>query len=336
MIACGENHIMIYNDCELYLYGDKIGKIRCDFNGKIKNIAYGANHVVIQNEKNELYVYGSNFYGQLGLGDNKNRDNFEKVVYDFQNCVKNVYCGRYYTIVENEKNELYACGSNSYGQLGLNDKKDRNIFTKIKHGFSDIKYISCGNDHTVIQNGKNEIFACGSNENGQIGFGKNKDCYKFHKIKYDFGDIIKISCGVYHTVIQNANNKLYVSGYNWNGQLGLGHNKDCHIFEMVDFDFGGKIKNITSGPYHTIIQNDKDDIFACGYNGSGQLGLGDNKDRNKFEKVEYNFGNIKNILCGGNYTIIQNEKNTVHICGYDMYLDRCFFKFEKINITNIL
>ena len=41
---------------------------------------------------------------------------------------------------------------------------------------------------------------------------------------------------------------------------------------------------------YTIILNEKNEIYVCGHNADGELGLGDNNDRNEYEKVEYDFG----------------------------------------------
>ena len=49
--------------------------------------------------------------------------------------------GQYFFIIKND-GSLWACGSNSYGQLGLGDKSDRNVFTQVTTNINnDVKDI---------------------------------------------------------------------------------------------------------------------------------------------------------------------------------------------------
>ena len=93
-------------------------------------IVCGNRHNIILTENNELYVCGYNDYGQLGLGDNKNRNTHTKLEHNF-GIIKNIYCGGFHNIILNENNEIFVCGYNHYGQLGLGDCDNRNIYTKL-------------------------------------------------------------------------------------------------------------------------------------------------------------------------------------------------------------
>jgi alpha-tubulin suppressor-like RCC1 family protein len=60
---------------------------------------------------------------------------------------------------------------NGHGQLGLGDKNERNIYTKLEHNFGKIKNIYCGGYHSIILNENNELYVSGYNEFGQLGLG---------------------------------------------------------------------------------------------------------------------------------------------------------------------
>ena len=59
-----------------------------------------------------------------------------------------------------------------------------------------------------------------------------------------------------------------------------------------------EIKQIICGGYHTMIWRNNGDVLVFGYNYDGQLGLGDNQNRNKAELLMRD-PEIKQIICGG-------------------------------------
>ncbi len=52
----------------------------------------------------------------------------------------------------------------------IGDYENRNIYIKLEHNFGIIKNIYCGGFHTILINDNDEIFGCGSNASGQLGF----------------------------------------------------------------------------------------------------------------------------------------------------------------------
>jgi hypothetical protein len=252
-----------------------------------------------------LFVCGDNHCGQLGLGDNYNRNSYVKLKHNFGK-IKNISCGENHNIILNENNELYVCGDNIYGQLGLGDRTNRNTYIKIKHNFGKIKNIYCGGDHNIILNNKNELFVCGDNYVGQLGLGDNINRNIYEKLEHNFGQIKNIYCGGFHTIILNTNDELFVCGRNTYGQLGLGDNINRKIYEKLEHNFG-KIKDIKCGARHSIILNMKNELFVCGDNIYGQLGLGDNiTGRNIFEKLHQNMLEY-NIRCNNFISINTND-----------------------------
>jgi alpha-tubulin suppressor-like RCC1 family protein len=330
MIFCGWSHNIILNEKnELFVCGDNskgqlgLGDnenineyIRLDYNfGKIKNIFCGSFHNIILNENNELFVCGDNEYGQLGLGDNENRNTYEKLEHNF-GIIKNIICSFYYNIILNENNELYVCGGNRLCELGLGDNINRNKYFKLEHNFGKIKNIYHGYHHNIILNDDNELYVCGYNIFGQLGLGDTQNRNTYVKLTHKFGIIKNIFCGFDYNIILNENNELYVCGNNYYGQLGFGDKEDRKTYYNLKHNLG-KIKNIFCGSNHNIILNENNDIYVCGNNVNGQLGLGDNIDRNVYVRLENNFGFIKDIFCGRSHNIILNEKNEIYVCGYN-------------------
>merc|ERR1712000_793611 len=91
--------------------------------GKIIKVACGGYHTVLIDNKNQKYVFGWNEYGQLGLGDEDNRNLPKKLstLPEGAGKIIKVACGGNQTILIDNKNQTYVFGDNEYGQLGLGD-----------------------------------------------------------------------------------------------------------------------------------------------------------------------------------------------------------------------
>lgn len=113
---------------------------------KIIDIAAGSFHSVAVSSFGDVYTWGWNTNGQLGL-PKVAKHTFEKVFISHQQVftspriieleddhesVKEVYCGGKHTILKTDGNRLFATGLNNYGQLGLSsDAEDVDVFTEI-------------------------------------------------------------------------------------------------------------------------------------------------------------------------------------------------------------
>ena len=147
----------------------------------------------------------------------------------------------------------------------------------------DIKSIHCGWYHNVaLTSIPNKIYVWGYNSEGQLGLGVGYYEIQMQVIPHRLLLPVpakSISCGgLYTIVLTNISNQMYVWGYNSNGQLGLGHNKNRYL--PTEFIFCQPIVSVSCGGEHTGIltkgSNHSTEIYMWGCNKHGQLGLGDN------------------------------------------------------------
>jgi RCC1 and BTB domain-containing protein len=118
---------------------------------------------------NEIYSWGFNYFGQLGLGHNNHQNTPQKVP-NFSPNVKELICGHNYSIALTESNEIYSWGSN-YSDHSTN----RNTPKKISINIPNLKQILSGYDHSIALTESGEVYAWGSNRCGQLGLGGNVD-----------------------------------------------------------------------------------------------------------------------------------------------------------------
>lgn len=117
-----------------------------------------------------LVVFGDNDFGELGLGDNENR-NIPTQTPNLK--AKQISAGTAHTVLIDLKDDVWSFGSNEYGQLGLGDNYNTNIPTQIPNLKS--KQMSAGWYHTMIIDLEDNLWGFGRNIAGQLGLGDYKN-----------------------------------------------------------------------------------------------------------------------------------------------------------------
>ena len=64
---------------------------------------------------------------------------------------------------------------------------------------------------------------------------------------------------------------------------------------------------------------DNGDIYVCGEGTSGELGLGDNQNKNRITFL-MNIPNLKDIICGYNHTLFLTSKILIIFIYFLIYL----------------
>ena len=109
-----------------------------------------------------LYVWGNNYHGQLGLGD-------EAVLKWIKDPTElnaphgtawiQVACGRNHTAAISSNGDLFTWGNGWSGQLGHGNKTDRHAPTKVKiPGGEAVIKVVCGDDQTAAVTATGKLF----------------------------------------------------------------------------------------------------------------------------------------------------------------------------------
>ena len=120
------------------------------------------------------------------------------------------------------------------------------------------------------------------------------------------------------TIICTKNGTVYgAGGFNNYGQLGLGHQNDQKILTSITIPGNKRIIDAALGGGTTILLADDGTVFGCGYNGCGNLGLGDSVDRSQFVTIPLPEENIciEKVALGNNHTIMLTKDGKVYGCG---------------------
>ncbi|AGH98936.1 RCC1 domain-containing protein [Micavibrio aeruginosavorus] len=247
-------------------------------------------HAYAVEDNGNLWVWGSNNNGQLGLGDGTTRQT--PILHpSLNNIVKAVASAGYTTagngpagcgLVLRADGTIWTTGYNGYGQLGLGDTTDRTSFTQIIHPafFTDIfagdgRYPAFG---AISQ--QKEIYLWGYNGYGQIGNGNTANVAAPFKPAGAFqGNVTRAVMGGGVSTdgcVLQAGNQLWSTGYNGNGNLGIGHASNVSTFQKV-LGISGTIQdwNLYGNGYTAwgiSVLYDDGRVDACGENSVGACG----------------------------------------------------------------
>lgn len=251
-------------------------------NDKIKHVYAGAFNSFALTEGGELFAWGRNDSGQLGLGDTTDRKLPEKV--DLDEKIIGVAAGSYHTLVFSETGKVFSWGRNTNGQLGLGDNANYTTPQDItaQFGIEKVVQISAGeySSYAISESGK--VYSFGGNLYGQLGDGTSIDKNTPQEISANFGGqtVKSISSGWYHVMAMSDSDNIFAWGLGQNGRLGNGSTLNVAIPANITANFGGAhIKAISPNGNHSTAISEDGKFFAWGHNSYGQLGAGDTTTR---------------------------------------------------------
>ena len=110
---------------------------------KISAMAAGHDHVIICCADQILLSTGSNYFGQLGNGvDGMSQKAFSQL--EMRLPIVSVACGASHTVMATLYGEMYSCGNNTSGQLGLGDFEGRLVPTRSDLSDSSVISVAAG------------------------------------------------------------------------------------------------------------------------------------------------------------------------------------------------
>ena len=129
----------------------------------------GLGQSLFLDSEGNVFSFGQNAFGELGLGHNKTQHVLNKIP-NIPPIKIISFVGSSCYLIDFEGN-LWTFGKNDYGQLDRGDETHKNIPEKV-NTLKDIKQISFGyGNHFLAKNSQNEIFVIGNNSSGQLGTG---------------------------------------------------------------------------------------------------------------------------------------------------------------------
>jgi len=196
-------------------------------------VAAGGWHSLAINAEGQLWAWGRNVDGQLGIGAS-GEDSMSDVPVRVGTASDwvDVSAGDNHTLAINSSGQLYAWGFGGNGQLGRGDKSSSSVPVRVGNA-SNWKIVNANGQNSFAINTNGQLFAWGMNNDGSLGLGTSGKSVNSPtqvgtatnwKTVSTSPDSQAVHLGD-HTLAITTTGELWAWGSAFAGQLGDGRNR---------------------------------------------------------------------------------------------------------------
>lgn len=211
---------------------------------------------------------------------------------------------------------LYVWGNDQYLHPVVSStvKQDSTpVMAAFPSGVTSWTSAAVGQNHMVALGNDGNLYACGLNNHGQLGNGTTQNDSTPVMVTKPSGvtSWTAIACGASHNIAIGNDGKVYVWGYNSQGQLADSALTDKLVPTLVNLPSSITVTAV-SATYNTCLAFGSDgNIYAWGKNANGQLGNGTTIDHVTPVIVNLPIGVTPVSIASGGYfnTCLGNDGN---------------------------
>lgn len=266
--------------------------------GRVISVSIDEIRKAVVNEQGDLYVWGSNDNGFLGIGKTEDEVNRADEPIKIMENVKYVTLDCYTGAAITNDGELYTWGNNMYGQLGTCDNKNR---LSPVHVLDDIVKVDIGSSCMAAISDDGSLYTWGSNESGVLGCGQDSfDLLFCTEPCAIMQNVIEVDMGDGHGAAITADNRLFVWGSNRAGNFGNGTQLIC---DRASHEFPSPllvlddVVDVSCRYGVTAAVTADGSLYTCGSNTNGELGIGQ-KDKDAHYEFIKIMDNVESVRLG--------------------------------------
>jgi alpha-tubulin suppressor-like RCC1 family protein len=229
-------------------------------------VAAGSNHSLALTTTGQVYAWGANGSGQLGLGHTTVQPT--PTLIPGLSDIAGIAAGDTHSLAWTTAGVLYAWGNNGNGRLGDSSTTQRTSPVVIT-GITGVAEAAAGSGHSIARTTSGEVWTWGRGFDGALGLGNTTDRWMPTQLT-GLLNVLAIGAGSNHS-LASAAMTTYAWGKNNSSQVGDGltANRTSPYATSV-----GPAVQLTGGSVHSVALDANGAVWTWGGNSSSQLGNG--------------------------------------------------------------
>ncbi|XP_055153000.1 E3 ISG15--protein ligase HERC5 isoform X2 [Symphalangus syndactylus] len=197
---------------------------------KIIQITCGDYHSLALSKGGELFAWGQNLHGQLGVGRKFPSTTTPQIVEHLAGVpLAQISAGEAHSMALSMSGNIYSWGKNEFGQLGLGHTESKDYPSLIEAlDNQKVEFLACGGSHSALLTQDGLLFTFGAGKHGQLGHNSTQNELRPCLVAELVGNrVTQIACGRWHTLAYVSDlGKVFSFGSGKDGQLGNGGTRD--------------------------------------------------------------------------------------------------------------
>jgi alpha-tubulin suppressor-like RCC1 family protein/serine/threonine protein kinase len=232
------------------------------------SVATGVSHTCIVSPDGEIFCWGNDDRGQLGIGMTRRRAKETSIGNDHR--FSTVALGLSHTCALTTDGNAYCWGSNEHGQLGDGATSQRSTPTRVSGGRT-LRTVTTGLTHSCALTLDGGVLCWGNGAHGQLGTGERND-HTAPTAVITGAKFNAVVAGWNHTCALDDGGHAYCWGENDTGALGDGTTTDRQTPTPVRTSV--RFVMLSAGSAHTCGITTSGEAYCWGQNRYGELGEG--------------------------------------------------------------
>lgn len=239
---------------------------------EIASVAVGGFHSCALSVSGNVWCWGSNQSGELGVGSGVISSVQPVQVSALSGRVNAITAGDHHSCALMATGDVWCWGLNGSGQLGDGTTINRSTPVQV-FGINSVVSVDAGSEHTCSLLVTGQVHCWGNGFNGELGEGANI-VRRFPTMVKNLGVSTKsISSGGQHTCALSISGAVTCWGNNISGQLGDGSYTSRSLPVSVT-GLTGSVTDVVAAHSHTCALLDTGMVRCWGSNSYGELGNG--------------------------------------------------------------
>lgn len=269
-------------------------------------LATGAEHTCAIWKQGDVYCWGDDGYGQLGLGGTNGATKPKRV--SLSGTPVEIDAGEYLTCARRTNGTISCWGHNDEGQVGNGRTNSSGESTPNRvQQISNADDICAESKHACAVDTSGSVYCWGQNSKGQLGADPNPFPRSTSPMKVPgIADARRVTCGEEFVCALRSGGDVSCWGYNNKGQLGDGSttNRSQPVAPQVPNSV--QFVDLAGGVEHACGLDQSGRLWCWGNDEDGQLGLGSGDQTTSTpQQVKTLSQTPLEVVAGGGFTCVR-------------------------------